>query len=547
MGVVSSVTMFGVWLIGLSAVTADPGGAAAPSPSRGGPAREAYLHAYAGEKPKKVNAEDKTAAQQQAQRKQLGLARLRQHMPPLKHPRGDRWPIVLWTAMEEDAETWQASIDRGLSPSFRSCSTERGAEALLPALKHFQAKGVPLVILPQGWVQRAFRKPPFGTGCNHLPPARPAARTKEHPRAHHDFTCPAWMYDNPALETHGRNARRVCEFLKQHGIRPCAMWLDFETGVYLRNGAENEDRLKQAMAEALKCPRCLKRFGRDAMDTLVEYSALCEKARAHTYRVGLVDPVHAVFPGCHTGNFFAHPIRRQPPEPGRYPAYGWTASGFDVAQPRCYFIPGWGGNARNTQAEQDWNVFYYCVERFSRCAKVLEPGEIMVPWVAYLWRNRNALRRARAGAPIATVDAHREMAIHTLMRGAESFAIFTQKHPGDDLPKEYKRLAGRERGPFLLNVLGVQQGYDTMLAHHGLLRKGRVLNYAITGAYRQLDETCAVWSGVATDTTALVRTVTFGPELSKTIEIFGKKIELPFRKRGQFFRIDPDGNVRPLK
>ena len=490
---------------------------------------------------------DKAEAQQRARRKQLGLARLRKHMRPLEHPRGDRWPIVLWTAIEDDAQTWQAMIDRGISPSFRSCSTVRGAEALLPALKHFQAKGVPLVILPQGWVQRAFRKPPFGTGCDHLAPALPAKRTQAHPTGHHDFTCPAWMYDNPALQSHAGNARRVCEFLKARGIQPTSMWLDFETGVYLRNTAENEDRLEQARRQAMTCPRCLKRFGREAMATLEAYSAVCEKARSHTYRVGLVEPVHAVFPGCHTGNFFTCPVRREPPEPGRYPAYGWTGSGFDVAQPRCYFIPGWGGNARNTQAQQNWNVFHYCLRRFSRCAKALKPGETMVPWVAYLWRNRNALRRARAGAPIATVEAYREMAIHVLMRGAETFAVFTQKHPADELPKEYRRLAGREMGPFLLNVLGIQQGYATMLQYNDLLRKGRVLNYHVEGQYRQLDKTTAVWSGVAVKDKALIRTVTFGPELTRTIEVLGRKVELPFKRTGRFFWVYPDGRSDPVE
>ena len=310
--------------------------------------------------------------QQAVRRKKVMLERLRTHMPALTHPRGDRWPIMTWATMDEGQDMWQAWIDRGISPCFNACSSVAGARQVLPALEYFRSRGVPIILLPQGVVQRAFRTPPIGTGCDHLPPARPAQSTKDVPTGRHDFACPAWMYENPALTKHAEQVRRMCAFLKEQGIRPVSMWLDFESGAYLRNGAEKEPRVRRALAEARKCARCVKRFGRRALASPRAYSDAIDKARAYAMRTGFVEPVHSVFPGCHTGNFFVHPIRREPPVPGLFHAYGWNGSGFDVAQPRCYFIPGWGGGARNSQRLQDWNIFYYCVEHFSSCARVLE-------------------------------------------------------------------------------------------------------------------------------------------------------------------------------
>jgi len=52
---------------------------------------------------------------------------------------------------------------------------------------------------------------------------------------------------------------------------------------------------------------------------------------------------------------------------------------------------------------------------------------------------------------------------------------------------------------------------------------------------------------VATDEKALVRTVSFGPDVRKTIRVFGRDVELPFGRRGQFFWVTPDGAVTSVK
>lgn len=493
-------------------------------PGRGGKVKEKWLHSYTGgkgpvESPQKIDAF-------------LGI--LRQQMPPLTNERGDRWPLLLWGTIPERLK--EACVERGLGPLLNYCSSPRRAEEILPTLRYFSERGVPLVILPQGWMQRAFTDPPRGAGADHLPPARPHSDSR-------DFTCPGWMHENPAVQTHAENARRTCRFLRENGIRPAALFLDFESGAYLRNIFDREEHVRAAMEEALKCPRCLRRFGAENMDSLQQYRQVVNRARAHAIRTGFTDPVRAVFPNVKTGNFFAYPRYRLPRPEGRYPAYGWKGSGMDVAQPRCYFVAGWGGNGRSVP-HVSWNVFSYCLRRFSRCAGVLEDDETMVPWVGYLFGHAASRKKAARGAQIASSEAYREMVRHVMLRGAETLAIFNPYELTDRLPDEYEGMERAELGPWMLNVRDIQQAYDEMLAFNDILRSGRPLNLDLPPDTTELDERTAIWSGVATEKEALVRTVSFGPELSKTIVVFGRKVELPFGREGRFFRLTPDGQVR---
>lgn len=471
------------------------------------------------------------------------LDRLVRFVPPLRNSRGDRWPVVNWGNPPAMPELRAAFIERGLSPMFNAVAGVNGARSLVPAMKQFQDAGVPLVLLPQGWVQRAFlSRPNTGTGCNHLPPA--PAETHGDPEGRYR-TCPAWMYDNPALKAGAESAVEVCRVLREAGIEPASIWIDYESGVYLRNQGEKEPNVRIAMEAALQCPRCLERFGRDALDTLEEYQAVADAARAYSTRVAFSDPVHSVFPDVPVGNYYAYPVRRLPRTDGLYPAYGWEGSGMKVAQPRCYFTTGWGG-AGTDQRKGDWNVFSYCVGRFSSCARVLKEDEIMVPWVGYLFSHAPSIKKAQRKGAIASAQGYREMAIHTLLRGAETIALFNPFDITDDFDEAFSYLDRYEQGPYIVNAAPVLSAFDAVLAHSDLLRSGQPLNLEFDGEYNALDERAVVWSGVGNKEKALIRTVSFAEPTKKAIQVFGKAVELPFERAGRFFHVYPDGRVEPL-
>jgi len=468
------------------------------------------------------------------------LARIVKHIPRLSYRPGGRWPILAWHGGIKTEEALQVWIDRGITPLFLGWHGKSNVSWVLPRFRQLAKQGVPIVVLPQSVVQVMFCPPKPGKqwppGCDHELPAR---STKEN----HDFACPAWLYENPHLARHAKGFQEACRRYQKEGVEITAILIDFESGAYLRNGAEKEERLRPAMAEALKCPRCLKRFGRDAMDTLQEYSAIVDRARAYATKTCLVDPVAKVFPRAKTGNFYAWPISRMPRAPGMYPAYGYDGSGMNVPQPRRYFNAGWGGCGRD-EAKADWNTLWYSLQAFSPCASVLEEGEALVPWIGIV-TSRNSVRERRpGGAAYATPEGFAEVVRHLLLRGAETVAVFnTWSDPAVDFPEDYGNIPRKEVGPWIMIMEGVQRGYNDMLRFNEILRQAKPLTYDVAGDRNQLDETATVWSGVATDTIALVRTITFGPEQNSVLEIFGRKVQVPFARKGRFYWITQQGDV----
>jgi hypothetical protein len=375
--------------------------------------------------------------------------------------------------------------------------------------------------------------------CDHLTPARPQA-------ANRDFSCPALLFNDIVLTAHAEKVRRICSILRQEGIQPASLWIDFESGPYLRNGAEELSRVQLASREASKCPRCVKRFGKTKINSPTGYQQIVNESRAYSIRKAFTEPVTSIFPDCTLGNFFVYPILRLPQSPKQYPAYGWDGSGISVAMPRLYFYPGWRGGRKSIEDVIGWNILLDSVRTFSKCARVLKHDEVLVPWIGYLWKHERALAMAAAGAPIASSEAYREMVRHLMLRGAETIAVFSPYSLNDEFPIAYARAPYKALGPLLANLKDVQAAYSEMLQFNEILRKGRVLNYEVTGSFNKLDDQATMWSGVGTDEIALIRTVAFGPAQKKNVKVFNKDIPLSFEQGGGYFFVYPNGNVIPV-
>jgi hypothetical protein len=123
--------------------------------------------------------------------------------------------------------------------------------------------------------------------------------------------------------------------------------VDFESGAYLRNIGDREEAVREQANMARKCPRCVEMFTGGALSTLDGYASVVDQSRAFAIRKILCDPVREIFPEIHVGNFYAWPINRLPRPEGRWPAYGYEASGMNVAMPRVYMNAGWGGAGRD--------------------------------------------------------------------------------------------------------------------------------------------------------------------------------------------------------
>jgi len=467
------------------------------------------------------------------------LSRLRKFVPPLTHARGDRLPILLWqppslpTGLETGTveQTQQVYLDRGLMPLCNLCSTPEKAKAYLPVFHYWQQRGFPVCILPQGWMHTLLAPDKNRRSkCPHAPPADPSPQ----------FPCAAATLSVRGATAHADNVARTLGVLKDNGVRLRLLVVDAESGLYLRHSSATDAKVRAQMAMALQCTNCVAQFGRETFAEPARFAALADRVRAQITRSALCEPVRRVFPDADIGNFFAWPIHRLPRPQGLWPAYGFENSGLNVAMPSMYMNAGWNGAGRD-QAKMNWNAFRCCLERFSPAASVLRLGELLIPW-PHVWLGGTYLYLTMKGRALPEPWTMAEMARHMMLRGAETFAIWWDA-PKGDFPPDYPYPQYAAMGQLVYDVIGVQQGYNDTLRFHEFLRRARPMTFAVASP-----EETAIWSGAQTTEKALLRTIAFPPgqPLTKTVEIFGRKVTLPFGSRGRWFWVYPNGRLEEV-
>lgn len=472
-----------------------------------------------------------------------GYQRLMQHIPPLQYDRAGRWPILVWAKETNTPDELQAWIDRGVSPLFNYQIEEH-----IDAWKQMQAQNVPVIFLMQGHTQRLFREnPKQKTNVNHSKHVSPA-----------EGDCPAYLLTHPGLHGEGDRMLHLCQTLRDAGVNVDAVFLDFESGVYLRNGKESASHVHNAMTQALNCSRCIDQFGKEKLENIHAYRALCDTARSQAIRITASDPLHEVFPNADIGNFFAWPINRYINDDGvldptaydtrngAYPAYGYVDSGMNIMQPRCYYVPGWQDwglpEIATSQRIEDWNVFLYTIRRTSLASRAMRPNEKLVLWVGWLWRVSRD-HPTEGQLRIASPAGYRETIIHALLRGAETIAIFDPASLTQDFPDDYN-VDRRNMGPFLRNLVDVQAAYNQVLRFQPFLTASRPLNLCCDGVPNHPG---TMWSGYGNEKACLIRTISFNQNIERPITLYGHSITLPFQTDGRWFWVFPDGTHQQIE
>ena len=464
------------------------------------------------------------------------MGRVYKYIPALDYSMRDRLPLV--SIRDPAATEWemQSWIDRGFSSLFKSSFTWWGLDSVLDGMHYFNDAGVPIVIMPISSLQNLFNG--VGGGCDHQPPAEPQASNTV-------YRCPAWMYETPMYDYNSASQipriSDMCATLEAEGITPRAILYDYESGPELRNSAELEANVWLAIGQATNCPRCVARFGIPAMDTPEEYQDIVDAARAYSIKTGQTDIVGSFFPDCYRGGFFDWPVDRSGSVAGTYSAYGWPGSGNNAAGPRVYWTLGWWGSGAD-QTKADRYGFLYCLQNYSRCAAVMDFGnETMIPWIGHVESGTHS--QEENGYAFTSPDGIAEIVKHSMLRGAETFAMYSAYKPEDDFPDYYSDPPRPEAGPWVMLAEGVQAGYNAMLKHHGFLRTATPLNFKIDGTLwldpaglqAERDTVQYVWSGAANDTRALVRTISFNAApaaTNRTLTVWGQDFPVPFEKGG---------------
>lgn len=474
------------------------------------------------------------------------IERIETHVPKLTTPRGTRLPLLVWqhsdmpTGLESGdvASIQDVYLSRGLLPLCNDCFSPQAAKRYLPVFRHWRERGVPVCLLPQGWLQNLCVPDTTGTPrCVHAPPATPSQ----------EYPCLASMARLPEeSESQAKSVVETLRVLEENQFDLRLLLVDFESGAYLRNELAFEAAVVDQARMAAECPRCAELLGaKNGPIAPKAYAQAANETRARVTRRLLSEPARSVFPNVALGNYFAWPIDRLPPSKGRYPAYGYESSGLNVAMPRMYVHPGWQG-ANADQLLVNWNVFFTCLSEFSPAAEVRREDELLIPWV-HAWIQGQGLERVLSGKTPPQPAVFAEVARHMLLRGAETFAIWSDSAIGD-FPAGYPFPEYAAMGQLVYNIVGLQEGYRDLLPYEKFLRRSQPAHFGVPGKLNALSPRNRVWSAMYDDNLALVRTIGFtrGSGSPGPVRIWGKTFMLPFRREGAFWRLSRDGEIREL-
>ncbi len=436
-------------------------------------------------------------------------------VPPLRHERGDRLPMILWQPGAADSEPvgfYKELLARGLTQHIHI------DEKMIPLGKALQDAGSPVIMMegvggqwpaslagdPKNWAHRL--DPGFA-------PEGPLR------------ACPAiatgWAMNGDAV-------RAALRKFRDAGVRVDAVWMDYE-GDPAGAGAD-------AYQQALHCARCRETLPPSALASEKGFNDYCMRRYFELAGGYLAAPVAEVFPGCSTTNWRAaistteRPQRSWPDRvlPPSLPPF-FTATN-PVAYGNTLFFHGWSPRFRLDREHVDEFYTRTLLNNVSNDAanrRVWAPGRRSVPWVCRWCPDDDDPK-----IPIMTRARYREVLRHLWLRGVAAMQVFNPVNKG------FEEMAVAE-------VQDAVSVYDEMLEYRDFLDKGTPLCLDVPKA----QDSGVLWSGLALGDRAVVRTFkpggTAGGGAEVTIEPWpGRKVTLRADATGRtYLLVLKDGKV----
>lgn len=429
-------------------------------------------------------------------------------LPALSEPPERDLPVMLWTsgapdpAGRDSLEVERLLQERGLCvPPNIGVADEAALDSMAEIIRFRREQGWAAPVLCQSWGQVFFRPE---RAPAHDPPASQDTKS---------FPCIA-RYEQPLLAERERVEQKL-DAMVERGMVPDLFLLDWE--IWYRAVWESDGSgLAGALEQALACPVCREKLPPEHLRSPADLMRGLEIIRGEIMRRAFVEPVRERFPDAHIGNYFsvAH-VRSDEPLTESWRIVGWHGSGSDFSQPRAY------GNYwryhRNAELV-GWNVFWKCLYEFTQPARNLVGDEYQIPWSTRILTYEPEEPFEARGIEVWAWprDSYREYQRHVLLRGARGLCVFQPN---------------REREGNLLMYLAelrdVAGPFAEMRRFAHILREGRPLNLEDPPGEAYSTEGAVIWSGMATEEEALVRTVSFtGDTEQVTIEVFGEQVTL---------------------
>lgn len=433
------------------------------------------------------------------------------HIPPLRHARGQRWPMIMWeggTFDPQPKETYQALLARGLTQHIQLDAK------MLSTAKALQAAGSP-VIMVQGaggsWPAELAGAPELWAHQ-----FTNAFKTTGHLRP-----CLA-IFTGWAINAD--KVRATLRQFKEAGVTVQAVWMDWE-GDPLFQG--------DAYIQAAQCRRC-----REILPTWVLASE--DNFRRYSWRLYndliaayLAAPVREIFPACSVANWnivvtIGQPVLHwtcdkpiSPGLPGMLTAMNPVAYGQTY-----YFTDYWKKEYPLDMEHVDQfytHLLLHEVTGNAVNAAAYAPEKEMIPWVCR-WCPDNADPRI----PVMSRERYREVLRHLWLRGVDGMQIFNPSRKG------YEDMAVYE-------VADAVAVYDEMLEFKEYLDEGEPFGLDLPKA----QDNGVLWSGRRRAQSAVVRVFKQGGgEAEIVVEPWpGKKSRLQATDQGRTYLLKLDNNL----
>lgn len=439
-------------------------------------------------------------------------ATLLSQVPPLKHERGQRWPMILWEAGPlhlQRPQFYKDLLARGLTQHIHLDA------ALIPIARALQDAGSPVIIMePQGGTYPASMA---GDPSQWAHQFDAGFTPKEPPHA-----CPA-IATGWAI-----NANRIRDTLQKFrdaGIRVDAVWMDWESDPVA--GSETYE-------QAIHCARCRATLPAGVLADRKSFEAYCNRRSLELLGTYLAAPVAEVYPGCSTTNWG---VEAAAPE---HPLRGWDNHPFTPRIPMMFtatnpvaygmtmFLKQWQPSWPKDGEHIDELYTHLLLRETSNDTanrRLFAPHLHSVPWIA-----RWCAAYTEQTGPIMSRPRYREVLRHLWLRGVTGMQVF------NELVKNHEGMA-------LYEVQDAVTVYDEMLSYAEFLDSGEVMNLANP----QIQDTGVIWSGLRKGNEAIVRTFKQGGG-SRSFELEpwkGRRMRLTATSNGETYllRLAPNGSI----
>jgi hypothetical protein len=435
-----------------------------------------------------------------------------ERIPPLRHARGSRWPLIAWEGFStapEEPDFYRQLLDRGLAQHIRLDS--RQIETALA----IQRAGSPVIVLegasgafpadlagePEAWQHQ------LDAGY------RPRERVRPCPSIH-----TGWA----------KFAERLRDTLRQfrdRGVRIDAVWTDWEN-----DPLYGADRYEQAR----RCKRCRELVPRKALASNERFLEFTTQKFYDLFGAYYAAPVLEFYPKCSVTNWLAQPSTPEEPQPG------WSGNRGHVQMPplvtawnpTAYGAASWVWKDRSREDRRDqdhvdqvyMNLLLRQVSLAGSLGERWAPEKELIPWVAR-WVSEPPEREF----PVMSRARYREALRHHWLRGVAGMQVFSPRQKG------YEDMA-------LLEVEDAVAVYDEMLEFREFLEGGEVLTHEVPPP----QDDGVVWSGLRLGDRAVARLFRQSPGAgTKMLRPWGdREFSLEAPKEGATYLLKEDGQVK---